>query len=131
MTRRAAGKIMYPMKYQDPSAKQPTSGRTARLVSGCGGCGCLFGLVAMIAGAAMLAWGATDSKVEELVAPGALVLVLAVVAGFFGAALLGGGLYALSRARKAGQADRPDQAPGNAPPAAPPGTPPPGPPPSW
>ena len=65
------------------------------------GCGCLFGLVATLAGALLLVWGLTDSKVDELVVPSAGILVLAVVISFFGAALLIGGIIAGRKAKKA------------------------------
>ena len=39
-------------------------------LAGCGGCGCLTGLLALVAGAGMVAWGSTDSKVTELILPG-------------------------------------------------------------
>ncbi len=83
--------------------KKPTSGRTAKVITGCGGCGCLSGLVATLAGALLLVWGLTDSKVDELVVPSAGILVLAVVVCFFGAALLIGGIIAGRKAGKAGQ----------------------------
>lgn len=100
----------------DPAAlpeKKPTSGKTAKVITGCGGCGCLFGLVATLAGAVLLAWGLTDSKVDELVVPSAGILALAVVISFFGAALLIGGIIAGRKARKA------EQEGGAAPPAQP------------
>ena len=81
--------------------KKPTSGKTAKVITGCGGCGCLSGLLASLTGALLLVWGLTDSKVDELVVPSAGILVLAVVISFFGAALLIGGIIAGRKARKA------------------------------
>ncbi len=122
--------------------KKPTPGKVAKAVTGCGGCGCLLALVSLCAGGVMLAWGTTDSKVDELVGPGAAVLVLGLVVGFFCLAVLIGGIVAL---RRAGSARAPDGAP-DAPavssspqagpasghlPQVPPGVPPPGPPPAW
>ena len=83
--------------------KKPTSGKTAKVITGCGGCGCLTGLLSTLAGAVLLAWGLTDSKVDELVVPSAGILVLAVVIGFFGAALLIGGIIAGRKAKKAAE----------------------------
>ena len=80
--------------------KKPTSGKTAKVITGCGGCGCLFGLLATLSGALLLVWGLTDSKVDELVVPSAGILVLAVVISFFGAALLIGGIIAGRKAKK-------------------------------
>jgi hypothetical protein len=90
----------------DPVAlpeKRPTSGKTAKVITGCGGCGCLFGLVATLAGAFLLVWGLTDSKVDELVVPSAGILALAVIISFFGVALLIGGIIAGRKAKKAAQ----------------------------
>jgi hypothetical protein len=120
--------------------KRPTSGRAAKAITGCGGCGCLTGLVALIAGGIMLAWGSTDSKVTELVAPGAAVLVLAIAIGFFASAVLIGGVVAMTRARRSAEvaavAPAPvapvDTQPAFTPtPPGPPGAPPMGPPPEW
>jgi len=91
--------------------KTPTSGKTAKVITGCGGCGCLFGLLATLAGALLLAWGLTDSKVDELVVPSAGVLVLAVVISFFGAALLIGGIIAGRKAKRAARPAAPQHDP--------------------
>lgn len=81
--------------------KTPTSSKTAKVITGCGGCGCLFGLLALVVGAGLLGWGLTDRAVQELVAPSAGILALAVFICFFGAALLIGGIVALRKAGKA------------------------------
>lgn len=88
--------------------KKPTSGKTAKALTGCGGCGCLLGLLSLFAGAFMLAWGLTNRAVDELVGPGAAVLGLAVIIGFFGAALLIGGIIAMKRAKKAEAGQAPE-----------------------
>ena len=112
--------------------KKPTSSKTAKGLTGCGGCGCALGLLSLFAGGIMLLMGMTDSKVDELVGPGAVVLGLSVVIGFFGAALLIGGLIAMKKAKKAVEKDEPGpggggELPGQQEPAAPqPGTPQPG-----
>lgn len=129
---------------QDTITKAPTSGKVAKGLTGCGGCGCLFGLTALLAGGVMLAWGATDSKVDELVGPGALVLVLGITIGFFALAVLIGGIVALRKARAAPEQPQAPDSPPAAPvpvdsgpppgptsPRTPPGAPPPGPPPEW
>jgi hypothetical protein len=96
--------------------KRPTSGKAAKAITGCGGCGCAFGLVSLLAGAVMLGWGMTDRAVDELVAPGAAVLGLAVVVGFFGLAMLIGGIIALRRSgREPPPAVLPPQQPGRLP----------------
>lgn len=99
--------------------KKPTSGKTAKVITGCGGCGCLFGLVATLAGAFLLVWGLTDRAVDELVVPSAGILVLAVVISFFGVALLIGGIIAGRKAKKAEQEGGPDDSAGAPPPAQP------------
>jgi hypothetical protein len=61
----------------------------SKALTGCGGCGCLLGVLSLLAGVVMAGWGMTDSKVTELVMPGYGSLVGGVIFGLIGAVLLG------------------------------------------
>jgi len=144
------------VEIDDAVHKTPTSSKTAKAITGCGGCGCLTGLLSVIAGGGLMAWGAIDSKVDELIAPGAGVMVLAVFIGVFRTGFLIGGIIAMVRSKRrvdelqdelpSSSDGAPGVTPGSVsaqqpPPDAgassgggavpPPGTPPPGPPPEW
>ncbi len=66
---------------------------------GCGGCGCLFALLALLGGAVLIGFG-TQRATQEAMPFGIIITALAMPAAIIGGVLLGLGI---SKLKKLGQ----------------------------
>lgn len=80
-------------------AGKPSTG--SKVLTGCGGCGCLFALVALLGGIVLLVFG-LDPKTEEALPAAFGSLGGAVVAGLLGAVLLGVGVMMMKKSKNQG-----------------------------
>jgi len=80
----------------DEGAKASTG---SKVLTGCGGCGCLFALVALLGGIVLLVFG-LDPKTEEALPAAFGSLGSAVFAGIIGAVLLGVGVMMMKRSKQ-------------------------------
>lgn len=80
--------------------------KTPKLLAGCGGCGCAFALLALIAGGIVTVIGLQPAT-DEALPVGIGLLILSVVAAVPGGGLLAVGMMKLSAQQKAAAAAPP------------------------
>ena len=90
-----------PGQYAQPPAGTGQDDGTPKIVRGCGGCGCIFAVLLLLAGGVLTAFG-TQRATREAMPFGIICLVLMLPA-----AGLGGGMFAWGHSKLKGKSNLP------------------------
>lgn len=76
-----------------PAPAPAPASNSGKMVAGCGGCGCALGLLLGLVGTVLFVWGNNDSKVDELIPVGGVMMGVSGLANFAGLVVLVAGIF--------------------------------------